>query len=158
MGIDGNYGFNMSNPWMMQQNTLNPFGLTMDGTTPTTTSSTTSTTDADLKEYKKLLDKQSKGTLTTVEQSRLKTLQSSLSSAGKLNRDGSVRTKSNSDKLKANARKMSWDEVANIWGLKRGSATSGASKIVQNTAAHATFHNGSGMMSKNGSLFGQRRV
>lgn len=72
------------------------------------------TTDADLKEYKSLLDKKSKGMLTSREQNRLKELQGNLSKAGKLNQDGSVKSRTNNDRLKANARKMSWDDVASV--------------------------------------------
>lgn len=114
-----------------------------------------STTEADLKEYKSLLEKQSKGMLSTRDQSRLKELQTSLSKTGKLNHDGSIKSGRNSDRLKANARRMSWEEVGSIWSCGKTSAA----RIVQNTASRAMSQQNrisSGMMSKNGSIFGRR--
>lgn len=118
-----------------------------------------SSSDTDLKEYKSLLDKKSKGMLSTHDQSRLRELQASLSKAGKLNNDGSIKSGRNSDRLKANARKMSWDEVGSIWGCGKSQSTSGAARIVQNTASRAVSQQSrvsSGMMSRNGSIFGDR--
>ncbi len=138
------------------------FGLNLFGQTPYTSNVTAgnnaalSSTDADLKEYKSLLDKKSKGMLTSRDQSRLRELQSSLSKAGKLNNDGSIKTRLNSDKLKANARRMSWEEVA---GNCNSGVTGRAASILQKTAARALAQQNrvsGGMMSKNGSIFGRR--
>ncbi len=140
------------------------FGLNLFGQTPYTSNVTagsntaSSSADTDLKEYKSLLDKKSKGMLTSREQSRLRELQSSLSKAGKLNADGSVKTRINSDKLKANAKRMSWDDVA-ARHANDGPGASRASRIVQKTASHALSQQNrfsGGMMSKNGSIFGRR--
>lgn len=141
------------------------FGLNLFGQTPYTSNvtagsgETSSSTDADLKEYKSLLDKKSKGMLTSREQSRLRELQGSLSKAGKLNRDGSVKTRMNSDKLKANARRMSWEEVASGCNSAGGLVSGRAVNIMQKTASHALAQQNrasGGMMSKNGSIFGRR--
>ncbi len=121
-----------------------------------------STTDADLKEYKSLLDKQSKGMLSTRDQSRLNELKTNLSKSGKVNRDGSVKSGRNSDRLKINARRMSWDEVAESWGFSKPQGVSNrAANIVRGTAQKAIsqqMRQPSGMMSKNGSIFGNRRI
>lgn len=139
---------------------VNTFGqMTYTSNIGSGDAASSSSTDADLKEYKSLLDKQSKGTLSTKDQSRLKELQTSLSKSGKLNNDGSIKSGRNSDKLRANARKMSWDEVGSIWGCGKTQASGGVSRIVQNTASRAgSLQNrvSSGMMSKNGSIFGHR--
>ena len=119
-----------------------------DGTGGTTsTGGSSGASQADVKEYNALLEKQKNGKLTSNDQARLRELRSSLSKAGALNNDGSIRSGRNNDRIKREAQKMSWDEVA---AIHSGNQFNQASRIATRVSSNA--------MSMNGSVFGGRRV
>lgn len=135
-----------------------------DGTTSTGgtvgAGNSSSASKADIKEYNSLLEKKQNGRLSSSDEARLRELRSSLSKAGALNNDGSVKTRTNNDKLKAAAKAMSWED-ASVFGSQYGGS---AASIVQKSASKAMARQnwaqggGGGSMSMNGSVFGGRRV